>query len=1398
MKIDINNILYSIYCCKSRKMSESKKGVNDSHRLIGDSSLRIDDLLLVSDAEVSEKGLVNHHLESMNDLYQNGVHQIITQVFKVEQDIANRRTNTPEDLEIDKIHVEVKFTDVFLSRPTMVNYFSGKEEVLYPKVALLEDKTYSANLRVNASIKATAYLKNGSTKVKEDEIKNFKICRMPIMVRSVMCNTYGCSKEALINLKEDPTDPGGYFIIKGVEWVIDCIENILFNQIRIFKNDYNKEVIRAEFISKPGDSYQNMGYLVVRWLTDGQITVEIVRDKMRGIYVPFYLIFRLMGWATDKEIFDNITYGAEGDAISRNMNNYLRAGFAAKYPIMMEGRNKYKQSDVLKVVADELKRDSLKYLDLDVKPEAYKQAFRIIHREFDTNLLPHVGHTPDTRHRKMKFMALIIRRMFLVKMGNLQPTDRDSYMSKRIHAAGQSYAKPMKTYFNASIVQQIKRRLVKDFKNMSFSQINLAATVRSSVYGADFERLITQAITSGNRTQLTVNVRRKVTNRLSSQLLNRHNQLSVFSTLRQVTTTSSDNSKQSERASEMRRVHMTFLGYICCAHSPEGEKTGINKQMAISASVCKASSSEVVKDMLRNDSDIIADTAVHPEMIGAMKLCNIYVNGDWVGFTKDTIALVTKYRNMRRNLQIDPYLTIHWENTQDEVYFWSDVGRMMRPLMIVYNTKRDPAEFSDVEQKGAFRQGVALTNEHIKKLYQKNITMSDLLKERVVEYISPEEQENYFICAHLDLLNEDKNNELNEYTHCDISQNILGLTALTSPYAHHNAVPRLAYQTSQAKQTCGLFALNWPYRCDKDTFLQYNNETPIIRTMANMYTFPNGANVICAIMCNTGYNQEDSLVWSQGAFDRGLFNGSKFTYYRTELEQKEEFGNPDAATTTDIKSASYEKLHDGIIKVGAHVEKGDAIIGKFVRLSKSDSDKFLYSDRSIIYKDDEPAIVHAVIVDRNEDDERFCKVALRKLRPVVAGDKFCVPESHEVLTSAGWKKIGEVTVEDRVYTLNQETNEIEMQNPTQTYVFDHVGEMYQVESRGVDLITTLDHKMYVRYGNSRYSLKPARDVYRKSVNYKKDGKNTFEEQDTFAIPEYTHVYSNRNQTKVFEALDLDMDSWLEFFGIYLAEGWIDSGNMIRVAIHKPRVKTKILEMMENLDFTYNIYPGEPNYLYITKLRQVSKYLKQFGKSYNKFLPDWCFTLSRRQSLLLLNGMLLGDGYQDLKKGGSWEYYTGSKKLADGVQILALMSGQSAQIKIKNLANEIVVIKGQSKVRATNQYRVYISDYKPTLEPLVGGEKTSESLIDFDGKVYCIEVPNHIFMIRYNNKYVWTGNSSRSGQLARVDWQQSASVYIIVNAKQLNCGDVAKVIDTARRGKPRVSTRCNGRGMVKTL
>jgi DNA-directed RNA polymerase beta subunit len=359
-----------------------------------------------------------------------------------------------------------------------------------------------------------------------------------------------------------------------------------------------------------------------------------------------------------------------------------------------------------------------------------------------------------------------------------------------------------------------------------------------------------QTITSGNKSQITVDKKARI-NRLSSQLLDRKNQIAVYSTLRQVTTTSNDSSKQSERANEMRRVHMSFLGYICIIHSPDGEKVGLNKQLALFSSILGATSSEVIKDIILGDKDIIPLDKATTTMIYEEQLNNVYINGEWIGCTKNSLQLVQKYRKLRRAFEVNPLTTIYWDNTQNEAYFWVDVGRVVRPLMIVYNNQRDPEKFSGKSSK--FEQGIAITPKIIEGLKAKTIGVEYLLRNNIIEYITPEEQENCYLCPFFNQLRDDKNNELHEYTHCDIPQAILGITALTSPYANHNQTPRITFQTSQCKQTCGVFTLNWPYRCDKDTFLQYTCETPLVKTVASKYIFPNGCNAIVAIACYSGF-----------------------------------------------------------------------------------------------------------------------------------------------------------------------------------------------------------------------------------------------------------------------------------------------------------------------------------------------------------------------------------------------------------------------------------------------------------------------------------------------------------------------------------------------------------------
>lgn len=1179
------------------------------------------------------------------------------------------------------------------------------------------------------------------------------------MVRSVLCNTHGCSKEALMRMNEDPTDPGGYFIIKGIEWVIDCIENILFNQIRIFKNEgYSKEIMRVEYVSKPGDTYQNSDYFLVRLLNDNQLTCEVVRNHLKGIQIPFYLLFRVLGWTSDKEMFDNIIYGY-GNDISTTMLNYVIDSINAKYSNISTGRYTYNQTDVLKLIVDELKYTEFKYLELDAKPENYHIAYNKIFTILDCNFLPHIGLTPEDRPKKLRYLALIIRKLFLVKMGNMEPTDRDSYKSKRIHAAGTSYAKTFKTYFNASIIQQIKRRLVKDFRSMSFSQVDLASSVKSSVYGADFERSIMQTITSGNKSQITVNKKAR-TNRLSSQLLDRKNQIAVYSTLRQVTTTSTESSKQSERANEMRRVHMSFLGYICCIHSSDGEKVGINKQLAIFASILGATSSDVIKDILIRDKLIIPLDSTSTTMIYEKDLRNVYVNGEWIGCTTDCLELVKKYRKLRREFEINPLTTIYWDNTQDEALFWVDVGRVVRPLMIVYNNKRDPEMFPGDEytKTKKFKQGLGVSRKILDGLKSKDMDMEYLIKNNVVEYITPEEQENCYLCPFFDQLKTDQYNDLNEYTHCDIPQAILGLTALTGPFANHNQPPRITFQTSQCRQTCGVFALNWPYRCDKDTFLQYICETPLVKTAASKYIFPNGSNTIVAIMCYSGYNQEDSLVVSQGAVDRGLFNGSKFTFYKTELEQREEFGNPDMATTADIKAGSYAKLKDGIINRGAKINKGDAIIGKYMRIAKTSDQDMTMSDRSLIYKENEEAIVHNVIVDRNEDDERFCKIAVRKVRPVAIGDKFSVKGTSQVLTDSGWKDIKDIDIQtDKVATM-KEGGFLDYVKPTGLSTYDYDGDMYYLENQQLKMCVTKNHKLYVKKrGSTQYELLRTPDVIGKRVQFKKNTINSLPYQEFFT------ARADDGTTERYP-----MDAWLKLLGMFIADGFVCSrNNYVYLCASKIRKKTFHREFLDELGVHYRMTDRKTMIL-VSQYPALSYELSQLNLvAPNKHLPDYVWNLSQDQSQVLLNSLIEGDGH---RSAYNTMYTTTSVKLANDVSILAFHAGLVGNIRMNIYAGNShdIIENGISRTITSNHDCYSVSITTRTNNPMINyaGYLNKVNNIEryehFEGMVYCLEIPDTHIHVYYSREDMlspacWTGNSSRAGfQLSGPRWMVTSA------------------------------------------
>lgn len=962
-------------------------------------------LIKIVDSVLQSGSVISSTLHSFNRFTESGVDQISKSVFELLFELDKEGT-TERDDSIIKYSLEIVINSLRIAKPTKYDSLTKQTTPMYPNEALVKDLTYCSGVYIDCELIAKAYHSNETESVTRYSIKDSLICRLPTMVKSKLCNMVDHSREALIKLQEDPSDLGGYFIIKGNQYVIINMESMKYNEPREFANEGHKnELCRCDIISKPGDTYENSYNCVLKLLTNHSIVLNMSMAKFKEIEIPFFMFFRALGVMSAKEITSYIVYGTEASGkIQTDMLNILENAFNATY---VDVNKIYKdefdgvgpvntiinQEDILRILTKCIKlhdiyKSKMKNLNAEdlLNIERYLRSKLMMY--LDLMFLPHLGLTEGDRKKKAAFLGHMIHRMLLVHLGVLPSTDRDSYKNKRINDAGLSYSRVFKTQFNFAFVQKLKRQFMKEFKNNSFADINLASLYRAAVKPEDFEKALMNAIVSGDKT-LTVN---KMTfkNRLSSQQLHHKNKLNVLTTLKSIDTPNKGNSaKSSERAITLRQVHPTGTGYICGITSADtGAKVGMSKQLSVTADITAAASSEALKQIVRDDPDLIPISILLKDMrvIGTHNLHKVFVNGDWLGCVKDFNKFMDNYRNMRRANQIHPMTTVSNHIAANEVHLWVDSGRLVRPLLVVYNNMKEEGYTHD-----KFKQWIKLTKEHVDQLEAGKLDIEDLIEDGILEYITPEEHANTVIAFEHDEFLKYVNDPLHRFTHVDIPQGIIGLVALTSVFANHNQAARIVFQTNQVKQTNSWPLKNWPYAAHKDMYHQVYNENPLVKTFAYKYIPPMGTNAIVAISIYGGFNQEDSLIVNKSSVDRGMFDAAHLTYEKIEVEQNEMVQRPDPSNTSDIKSYSnYEKLVDGVIPEGAYVYEGDCLVGKVAKLQKTETKdpNIIYTDRSMVYRKKEPAFVWKVIQSANHDERDIIKIVLMSFRKTEPGCKF--------------------------------------------------------------------------------------------------------------------------------------------------------------------------------------------------------------------------------------------------------------------------------------------------------------------------------------------------------------------------------------------------------------------------
>jgi len=363
----------------------------------------------------------------------------------------------------------------------------------------------------------------------------------------------------------------------------------------------------------------------------------------------------------------------------------------------------------------------------------------------------------------------------------------------------------------------------------------------------------------------------------------------------------------------------------------------------------------------------------------------------------------------------------------------------------------------------------------------------------------------------------------------------------------------------------------------------------------------------------------------------------------------------------------------------------------------------------------------------------------------------CYDEETEVLTGNGWKFFHELDGSETMAALSS-NGDFDFVKIAERFEYDYSGDLFFIRSRQVDLAVTPNHKMYVNVNKRAdefqgFKLVPMEKIpLKRRFKFKKDGVWNGIERDTFTIPSIIK-YGNQKKTSAKETgpIEVKMDDWLEFFGYFLSEGSVQFKEDIPYRVHVSQCKHedkiyKIEDCILRLGFKYSY----DTHNFAISNKQIASYLAQFGKTSEKFIPREILELPPRQLRILLEAMILGDGWCG-KKNHHRLYCTSSKRLADDVQELALKIGISANIKVAFKAGNESVIRGRTiKARHDHYHVSLLESYgRNSNEPIVNAfENRAEQITKehYNGKVYCVDVPGHIIYVRRNGKPVWCGNS----------------------------------------------------------
>lgn len=949
---------------------------------------------------IQQQGLNSHQVQSYNNFLDTGLKQIMEDLFEINEHVT---LNNKHDNSIKSIHCNIKFTNIRYNRPRNIFKAEDKIQTTTPNFVRKNDLSYLCEIVFDTVLTVNITHMDNTKRVDEKRIEKSSF-NLPCLIKSKACHLNELSIQELINMEEDPLDIGGYVVINGKEWIGDLQESKKFNGAHIHRNiGFEREACRAEIISKPGTAYEHSSEIIIKLLTNNSIVVLLTSQSMwKTIHVPFYIFYRLFGMLKDSDIVNQITSFTSDDVLRHQLRYILHTALNIAEDPFSGIQNVVECDKLLPLFVSKALQDN-------VSQEVVRYYQENILHIFNELFFPHISKDASLAHIKLYYFSYIIYNILLVHLQIIPPTDRDAYSCKRMHTVGITFAKTFKSMFNLDTIQTIKKNIRNDLNQKPYNKAGIINVITSALKTPKLEKSFIKSIVTGTK-ELKITPTITTQNKIPSELLNRRNNLNTVAAQRTIRTSTIGASKQDARANEMRRVHPTQLGFICPIQSADtGESVGVIKQLALGAIISSNNDAMPIRQMILNDYEVVDIAKIDIADIAKNKLCLIFLNGAPIAVTHAPHLVIYRFREYRRGFEYNKttkmftklnYLPInretsfYWDIFQNTMYCWTDHGRILKSYLIVRNnTLADPVGVQHYfKEEKEFKQRLVLESKHFQ------MSLEDLLVNAVIEYLCPDELDNHLIAVDYTRFTENIDNELVQYTHCDVPFTNFGMAALTCPFASCNQAPRITFQTNQTKQTIGIPTLNRKHRIDKGMFYMLNCEYPLVSTVINNFIYPNGLNEMVAVL-SEGFNQEDSLVINGTSNKRCLNKYVEYNYIKVILEPNEKFGMIDKNMAMQYLNANYGKLTNGFV-VSKHqiIEQNDVLVSKYREINNEKK------NTSEIYHGFEPIVIEDVIFNKTADGYEFCKIKYYTFRICSIGDKFSTRHGQKGIVSMSFNQ----------------------------------------------------------------------------------------------------------------------------------------------------------------------------------------------------------------------------------------------------------------------------------------------------------------------------------------------------------------------------------------------------------